>query len=149
MIRATAFATALTLFALPASAQSTFERLEALTVTMNGMMFDAMIAQTPALEGNMPSVEWSDDLRAAYVCMYDGFEAQVGAPAMAAMVTEMEQQLETLTPEQVLNGGADVENPAGLSDAQAAEIVADCGMMDAFMTHMSSSGALQILMQDG
>ncbi|ABD53841.1 hypothetical protein [Jannaschia sp. CCS1] len=149
MIRATALAATLMSLALPVSAQSTFERLEAVAVTMNGMMFDAMVAQTPALEGNMPTAEWSDGLRTAYQCMYDGFLERAGEPAMAEMVTAMEDQLATVTPEEILNGGAEIENPEGLSDEQAAEIVAGCGMMEAFMTHMSSSGALQILMQDG
>lgn len=149
MIRTALLSAALAAVALPAAAQSTFERLEALSVTMNAMMFDAMVAQTPALEGNMPTAEWSDDLRAAYQCMYDGFEARVGEPAMARMVTQMEAQVATLTPEQVMTGGNSIENPAGLSDEQAAEIVAGCGMMEAFMSHLSSSGALQILMQDG
>ncbi|GAB5448728.1 hypothetical protein [Gymnodinialimonas sp.] len=149
MIRTTtALATAVTFLALPVAAQSTFERLEAVAVTMNGMMFDAMVAQTPALEGNMPSAEWSDGLRTAYQCMYDGFVDRVGEPAMADMVSQMEAQLDTITAEEVLMGGGDIENPEGLTDEQAQEIVANCGMMDAFMAHMSASGALQILMQD-
>lgn len=149
MIRTALLATTLAALGLPATAQSTFERLEAVAVTMNAMMFDSMVAQTPALEGNMPTAEWSDGLRAAYTCMYDGFVAEVGEPAMEGMVASMEAQLDTITPEEVMNGSAEIENPDGLSDAQAAEIVAGCGMMEAFMTHMSSSGALQILMQDG
>ena len=149
MIRTAALALALTAIAAPATAQSTFERLEAVAVTMNGMMFDAMVAQTPALEGNMPTAEWSDGLRTAYQCMYDGFVDRVGEPAIADMVTQMEAQLETITPEEVLMGGGDIENPEGLSDAQAAEIVTNCGMMEAFMSHMSASGAMQILMQEG
>lgn len=149
MIRCTALAAALAIAALPASAQSTFERLEAVAVAMNTMMFDQMVAQTPALEGNMPSAAWSDDLRTAYACMYDGFVDRAGEDAVADMVTEMEAQLATISPEEVMTGGGDVENPEGLSDEQAAEIVASCNMMEAFMAHMSSSGALQILMQDG
>lgn len=149
MMRATALAVVLAAIAAPAVAQSTFDRLEAVAVTMNGMMFDAMVAQTPALEGNMPTAEWSDDLRTAYQCMYDGFVDVTGEPAIAEMVSAMEDQLATLTPEEVLNGGTDITNPEGLSDDQAAEIVAECNMMEAFMTHMSASGALQILMQDG
>lgn len=142
-------ATALVVLALPATAQSAFERLEALAVTMNQMMFDEMIAQTPALAGNMPSAEWSDALRAAYECMYAGFAAETSEPAMDAMVSEMEERLSTLTPAEVLAGGADVTNPEGLSDERAAEIVAECGMIDAFMAHIASSGALQILMEEG
>lgn len=148
MIRAVALTAALTIAALPLQAQSTFDRLETVAVTMNGMMFDAMVAQTPALEGNMPTAEWSDGLRAAYVCMYDEFEAEVGEPAMAEMVTAMEAQLDSMTPEEMMAGGGGVDNPEGLTDERAAEIVAGCNMMDAFMAHLSSSGAMQILMQD-
>lgn len=149
MMRSTVLAAILVIAAVPANAQSSFERLEAVAVAMNTMMFDQMVEQTPALEGNMPSPEWSDDLRTAYSCMYDGFVDRTGEPAVAEMVTQMEAQLATITPEEVMTGGGDIENPEGLSDDQAAEIVASCGMMEAFMTHMSSSGALQILMQDG
>lgn len=154
MMRAMALAVALTapalsLMALPASAQSTFERLETVAVTINGMMFDAMVEQTPALEGNMPTAEWSDGLRTAYQCMFDGFVEAAGEPAVAEMVTAMEDQLETITPEEIMTGGGDIENPEGLSDEQAAEIVGNCGMMEAFMGHMAASGALEILMQDG
>lgn len=149
MIRATTLATALIIAALPLHAQSTFDRLETVAVAMNTLMFEGMVAGTPALEGNMPSPEWSDDLRTAYVCMYDGFVDEAGEPAVADMVAAMETRLETTSAEDMLNGGGAVENPAGLDDTQVAQIVGGCGMMDAFMTHMSSSGALQILMQDG
>ena len=50
---------------LPASAQSTFERMETAVVAMNGMMFDELVVQTPALDGHMPTPEWSDALRTA------------------------------------------------------------------------------------
>lgn len=148
MIRPVLIAAALTTLALPATAQSTLERLETVAVAMNQMMFDGMVAGTPALEGNMPSPEWSDDLRTAYTCMYDGYVAQVGEDAVANMVSAMEVQLETASPEELAQGGGGVANPEGLTDDQGREIVMGCGMMEAFMDHMSSSGALEILMQD-
>lgn len=148
MLRATALALPLSAMALlPVHAQSSFERLEAVATTINGMMFDAMVEQTPALEGNMPTAEWSDGLRAAYSCMYDGFVAAAGEPAVAEMVTEMETRLETLTTEEVMNGSVDVGNPGGMTDDEVGAIVAECGMMDAFMAHLAESGALQIMMQ--
>lgn len=149
MIRAAALTASLLLIALPATAQSTFERLETLAVTMNQMMFDEMVARTPALEGNMPSAEWSDDLRAAYRCMFDAFQSESSPEAMDTMVTAMEVQLEALTPAEVLAGAAEVENPEGISDARADQIIGSCGMMEAFTAHIASSGALQILMEDG
>lgn len=148
MIRALTLTATLCTFALPATAQSTFERLEAAAVAMNALMFEGMVAGTPALEGNMPTAEWSDGLRAAYSCMYDGFVEAAGEPAIAEMVTAMEVQLETATPDDILAGGGAVENPEGITDEQAAEIVGGCGMMEAFMAHMSDSGALEIMMQD-
>lgn len=148
MIRPFALTATLCTAALPAAAQSTFDRLEAAAVAMNALMFEGMVAGTPALEGNMPTAEWSDGLRTAYACMYDGFVEVAGEPAIADMVTAMEVQLETATPDDILAGGGAVENPEGLNDEQAAEIVGGCGMMEAFMTHMSDSGALQIMMQE-
>ncbi len=147
MIRATLLSAALLMVALPAAAQSTFDRFETVVVTMNGMMFQGMINETPALEGNMPATEWSDDLRTAYTCMYDGFVDAVGAPAVVEMVDTMEATLASATPEDILGGGGAVENPIGLTDEQALEIVGGCNLMDAFMEHLSSSGALQILME--
>lgn len=146
MIRATALSATLVLAALPVAAQSTFERLEAVAVTMNEMMFEAMVEGTPALDGNMPSPEWSDDLRIAYTCMFDGYVAEVGEPVVADMVTAMEATLVTNTPQQLLEGGGGVENPEGITDERAIEIVGGCGMMEAFMDHMTASGAMQIMM---
>lgn len=147
MIRAATFALALAALALPAQAQSTFERYEALTVTMNAMTFEAMVAQTPALEGHMPSAEWSDDLRTAYSCMFDGFVDLAGDAAVTQMVTEMETHLATLTPAEVLAGSANVVRLEGVSDEQTTAIVMGCNMMEAFTDHLSSTGAMQILMQ--
>lgn len=148
MIRAALLAAALVAAtALPCAAQSTFERLEAVAVAMNEMTFGAMVESTPALEGNMPSPEWSDDLRTAYTCMYDGYVAEVGDAAVADMVSAMETLLETTTPQELLQGGASVENPEGITDEQALEIVGGCGMMEAFMAHMTESGAMQIMME--
>lgn len=133
--------------ALPSTAQSTFERLEAVAVAMNEVMFAEMVAGTPALDGNMPTAEWSDDLRTAYTCMYDGYVAEAGEDAIADMVTAMEVTLETSTAAELMEGGASVENPEGITDERALEIVGGCGMMEAFMDHMTSSGAMQILME--
>ncbi|WP_341863874.1 hypothetical protein [Gymnodinialimonas sp. 57CJ19] len=147
MIRTAPLALALAVSALPAQAQSTFERYEAVTVTMNAMTFEAMVAQTPALEGHMPSAELSDDLQAAYSCMFDGFVDLAGDAAVTQMVTEMEAHLATLTPAEVLAGSANVVRLEGVSDDQTTAIVMGCNTVEAFMAHLSSTGALQILMQ--
>jgi hypothetical protein len=147
MIRAACLGAALVAATtLPSVAQSTFERLEAVAVAMNEMMFDAMVEETPALEGNMPTAAWSDDLRTAYTCMYDGYVAEAGEEAIAVMVTSMEETLATATAAELLAGDASAENPEGISDERALEIVGGCGMMEAFMDHMTASGAMQILM---
>ncbi|WP_224813798.1 hypothetical protein [Hasllibacter sp. MH4015] len=129
--------------AAPLHAQSTFERLEAVSETMNAMMNDGMVAEIPALDGHMPDPEWDDALRGAYRCMYDAYVAEVGTAPVEAMVAQMEQSLETLTPAQLIETGAAVENPDGLSDDRALEIVAECELMDIFMDRMS--GAMEIL----
>lgn len=147
MIRPIALASALAAMALPAAAQSTLERLEAVSVAMNGMMNDAFVAQIPALEGNLPDPAWDDTLRTAYTCMHDAYVERAGEDAVAEMVTQMEASLETLTAEQMLQGEVAVDNPEGITDAQAQEIVMGCGLMEAFMTRMAASGAMGIMMQ--
>ncbi len=133
--------------ATPVAAQSTMERLETVAVAMNGMMNEALIAEIPALEGRMPAPEWDAPMRAAYTCMYDAYVAEVGPGPVADMVTRMEQELATLTPEDLLNGGAAVENPEGISDDQALEIVGTCQLMEVFMERMAASGAIEMMMQ--
>ncbi|MBF9043330.1 hypothetical protein HKCCE4037_08330 [Rhodobacterales bacterium HKCCE4037] len=147
MIRALAIGTALALLPLAASAQSTFERFEAVAVAMNGMMNEAFIAEIPALEGNLPDPEWDEPMREAYTCMYDGYVERVGEEPVAEMVTQMEVMLETMDPAELLDGGAAVENPDGISDEEALEIVEGCNLMAVFMARMAESGAMQIMMQ--
>jgi hypothetical protein len=133
--------------ALPAAAQSTLERLEAVSVEMNAMMNAAMIAEVPALDGNMPDPAWDEPLRQAYTCMHDAYVAEVGDAPVAVMVSQMEAQLETLTAEDLLTGAVAVENPEGISDDQALEIVSGCGLMEVFMARLADSGAIGIMMQ--
>lgn len=147
MIRAATLTAALVLFTLPATAQSAMERLEAVSVTMNGLMNDAFEAEIPALAGNMPDPAWDDTLRAAYTCMYDGYVDRAGEAAVSDMIGEMEASLETLTADQLLQGGVAVQNPEGITDEEALQIVGDCGLMEAFMTRMANSGAMGIMMQ--
>lgn len=147
MIRTLTIAAAISLAGLPAAAQSNLERLEAVSVTMNGMLNEALVAEMPALEGNMPAPEWDDSLRAAYTCMYDGYVDRVGEAPVEAMIASMEASLDTLTADELLQGGAAVENPEGITDDQALEIVTGCGLMEAFMTRMAESGAMGIMMQ--
>ncbi len=149
MIRARAAAATLTLIltALPVAAQSDLERLETAAVIMNGMLNEAMIAEIPALDGLMPDPALDDSLRTAYTCMYDGYVSRVGEAPVSAMIDQMEASLETLTPEQLLQGGGAPDNPEGITDDQAIEIVTGCGLMEAFMTRMADSGAMGVLMQ--
>ncbi|MEX3016555.1 hypothetical protein [Gymnodinialimonas hymeniacidonis] len=147
MIRAIAIGAAIALLPLAASAQSTFERFENVAESMNAMMNDAFVAEIPALEGNLPDPEWDEPMRTAYTCMYDGYVERVGEEPVADMVTDMEEMLETIDPAVLIEGGAAVENPEGISDDEALQIVTECGLMDVFMARMAESGAMQILMQ--
>ncbi len=147
MIRPLAIGAALALLPLTASAQSTFDRFQAVAEAMNAMMNDAFVAEIPALEGNLPDPEWDEPMLAAYSCMYDGYVGRVGEEPVADMVTEMEEMLETIDPVVLIEGGAAVENPAGISDDEALQIVTDCGLMEVYMARMAESGAMQILMQ--
>jgi len=148
MIRKLALTVALSTLALPAAAQSTFERFEAAAVSMNRVTNDALLAEIPSLEGNLPAPEWDDGLRAAYTCMYDGYVADVGEDAMLAMVAAMEDALETVTGDQALQGGFASPNPDGLSDERAVEIVRQCRVVEAFTDRMVASGAMEIMTQE-
>lgn len=132
---------------LTASAQSTFDRFETVAVAMNALMNEALIAEIPALEGNLPDPEWDDSMRTAYTCMYNGYVARVGEAPVAEMVTGMEDMLASLSPVEMLQGGGAVENPDGISDADALEIVGGCNLMDVFEARMTESGAMEIMMQ--
>ncbi len=147
MRRAASIAVALTLLPLAANAQSTFERFETTAVAMNALMNEAMIAEIPALAGNMPDPEWDEPMRTAYTCMYDAYVERVGEAPVAEMVTAMEGMLDTLSPQEILQGGTAVENPEGISDEQALEIVEGCNLMNVFMERMAASGAMEIMMQ--
>ena len=59
----------------------------------------------------------------------------------------MEVSLETLSPIEVLEGGGAPDNPEGVTDEMAQQIVADCGMIEVFMSRMADSGAMEVLMQ--
>ena len=147
MIRAFAIGAALALLPMTVSAQSTLDRLEAVAVTMNGMMNEAMIADIPALEGHLPDPEWDEPMRTAYTCMHDAYVERVGEAPVAEMVSSMEEMLETIEPAELLQGGGAVENPEGISDEEALEIVDGCNLMSVFMQRMAASGAMEILMQ--
>lgn len=142
-----ALTAALVLAALPATAQSTLDRLETVSVAMNGMMNEAFVAQIPSLEGNMPDPAWDAPMRTAYTCMHDAYVDRAGEAAVSDMIGQMEASLDTLTAEQLLQGDISVDNPAGITDAEAQRIVTECGLMDVFMARMASSGAMEIMMQ--
>lgn len=147
MIRVLPLGAALALLPIGAQAQSTFERLETVSVAINGLMNEALVAEIPALEGNLPDPAWDEPMRAAYSCMYDGYVERVGEAPVADMVTEMEEMLDTISPMDLLEGGGAVEEPEGISDAEALEIVEGCNLMEVFMDRMASSGAMEIMMQ--
>jgi hypothetical protein len=86
-------------------------------------------------------------MRIAYTCMYDGYVTRVGEAPVAEMVTAMEDMLASISPMEMLQGGGAVENPEGISDAEALEIVGGCNLMDVFTARMTESGAMEIMMQ--
>ena len=134
MTRALALGAALALVPLAAQAQSTFDRFEAVAEAMNALMNEALVAEIPALDGNLPDPEWDEPMRTAYTCMYDGYVARVGEAPVAQMVTDMEEMLDTISPVELLEGGGAVENPEGITDAEALQIVEGCSLMDVFLS---------------
>lgn len=141
-------APALIALAAPVAAQSTFERMETVSEALGVLMNDAFVAQIPALEGAMPDPEWDDAMRDVYRCVYDGYIDAAGEEAVEAMVTEMEEMVETVDPITLIEGTAPIDQPEGITDEQGIEIVSGCGLMEVFMARMAESGALGILMQN-
>jgi hypothetical protein len=140
---------ALVLGAGPVAAQSQLERMEVLSEQAGALMNEAMIAQVPALEGNMPDPAWDEPMRVAYGCVLDGYVAASGEAAVDRMLDEMEAMMETATAEALMSGemGEAMQLPEGLTEAQAQGLMQDCGVMEVMMARMAASGAMQIMME--
>jgi hypothetical protein len=134
---------------LPALAQSQLDRMEVLSEQANALMNEALVAQIPALEGNMPDPAWDDRVRSAYSCMLDGYVDAVGEDGVDDMLDQMEVAMADATPETLMSGemASGVSQPAGMSDEQAQALMTGCGVMEVMMARMAESGAMGIMMQ--
>ncbi|MEE4117901.1 MAG: hypothetical protein V2I65_02685 [Paracoccaceae bacterium] len=133
---------------LPAAAQSQLERMEVLSEQVSALMNEAMIAQVPALQGNMPDPAWDEPMRTAYACVLDGYVDASSEAAVDGMLDEMEAMLETATAETLMSGetGQSVQLPDGMSEEQAQGLMQSCGVMEVIMARMAASGAMQVMM---
>lgn len=133
---------------LPAAAQSQLERMEVLSEQASALMNEAMIAQVPALEGNMPDPAWDEPMRAAYACVLEGYIDASSEAAVDGMLDDMEAMLETATAETLMSGetGESVQLPDGMSEEQAQGLMQSCGVMEVIMARMAASGAMQVMM---
>lgn len=147
--RALTLAAALGLAALPALAQSQLDRMQVVSEQANALMNEAMIAEFPELEGNMPDPAWDEPMRTAYACILDGYVAASSEGAVDDMLTRMEGLMETATVETILNGGMaeDAMLPEGVDEMQAQAILGSCGLMELMMARMAESGAMTVMMQ--
>lgn len=148
-MRLCALAITTCLIALPAAAQSQLERMEALSEEANRITNAYMIAQLPALDGNMPDPEWDDPMRSAFTCVLDGYRADAGDAGIDRMLEDMETTMAELSPEALMNGGLQerVQLPDGVSEARSVELMNTCRVMELYMARMRASGALTILSQ--
>jgi len=148
VLTAAALATGL-IAPLPALAQSQLDRMEVLSEQANGLMNEALVAQIPALEGNLPDPAWDDRTRTAYSCMLDGYVDAVGEANVDQMLDQMEVALDGATAESLMNGEIDegIDTPDGMTEAQTQALVQSCGVMEVMMARMAESGAMNIMMQ--
>jgi len=149
-MRRTAFPIVLALLSavsLPAKADTQLDRFEALSEQVTTVMNEAMILEVPALEGNLPTADWDDEMRGAFTCVLEDYRAAVGDDAINTMLDEMEATLPDMTAEAMMSGEMNerFDLPDGLTEARAAEIVRNCGVMTLYMTRMMDSGAAEIL----
>lgn len=145
---AAALGTAACLAALPAAAQSQLERMEVLSEQASALMNEAMIAQVPALQGNMPDPAWDEPMRVAYACVLEGYIDASSEAAVDGMLDDMEAMLETATAETLMSGesGQSVQLPEGMSEEQAQGLMQSCGVMEVIMARMAASGTMQVMM---
>jgi hypothetical protein len=134
---------------LPAAAQSQLDRMEAVSERANALMNEAMIAEIPALEGNMPDPAWDEPMRNAYVCILDGYVSASSETAVDAMLDRMEAMMETATVDSILNGemAEDAVLPEGVDETEARAVMMDCGLMELMMARMAESRAMGVMMQ--
>ena len=137
------------LAALPATlhAQSALERMESMSEAMTEMTYVGLVAQVPALEGNLPSPEWDDEMRAAGQCVLDGVEEVVGRDGVTEMLDNMEAAMADATPEALLSGDFNPAVPEGITDAEMQAISNGCRMVEIMMIRMMESGAMSIMME--
>jgi hypothetical protein len=141
--------TALIALPLPAAAQSQLDRMEVLSERANALMNEAMIAQAPQLDGQMPSPEWDDALRAAFGCVLDGYRSDVGDEGVDVMLDQMETTLDGATAEDLMNGTMNerVDLPEGITPERGTELMTSCGVMEIYMTRMMESGVVEAMSQ--
>ncbi len=135
--------------AAPAQAQSQLERFEELSEQAAGLMNEGLIAQVPALEGNLPSPEWDDELRTAFSCVLDGYRDASSNAEIDVMLEEMEEILGTVTAEELMAGDSFAHTglPGDMTEEQGFELMQSCGVMAIYMARMSESGAMAIMME--
>jgi hypothetical protein len=134
--------------ALPATAQSRLDRMEALSERANTLLNEALVAQLPQLAGNLPDPAWDGEMRSAFSCVLDAYVAEAGGAEVDAMLDRMDVAVAQATPETMLDGGLDAQVglPAGLDEAESVQIMNECGVVVLMMQRMTESGAMQIMM---
>lgn len=136
------------LAALPfaATAETQLERMERISSAMTDLTFQGMIEQMPALEGNLPSVDWDDAMRAASECVLDEIRDLVGDDGIDEMLENMESDMADATPAGMIAGEYQPAPPAGITNAQIQTVSTDCGVVEAMVNRMAASGAMSIMM---
>ena len=153
-VRTTALATALTLLPAATLAQSTLDRMEAVSEKMNAvmvrMMADEMIANgadpAPLLE-TLPDMAWDDEMRAAGACMLTGYTDRIGEDGVEEMIANIEQvtnDLDGMTLSALSDEMAIL--PDGITEEQSVEITQSCGMVQLQMKRMQDSGFAAAMM---
>jgi hypothetical protein len=146
-IAATCLAAGIALGAGPAAAQSPLDRLEALDERMNGVVFEALESQIPALSGYMPSLEWDAAMRANGACLLEAVEARSGTAGVAELLENYEETVESAAAGPSDLGGIRLDPPEGMTPTEFQAAYSDCGMVDWLSNRLAESGALAIIME--
>ena len=125
-----------------AHAESQIERMERLSVALQGKLYAMMEAEVPAVKGNLPDPAWNDAVRAAATCTLTSYQDALGEDGVDAMFTQMEEVLASpATNFDTMLNGMDVST--GLSDAENAAIEQKCQMGQATMSMMMADPKFQ------
>lgn len=141
------FMTALAVAPTGAMANLALEQLETLDERMNELVFDALVAQIPALAEVTPDLEWDDAMRANGQCLLEAVDDQTGVAGINALLQAYADVVNEAAVSGADLGGLRLDAPEGMSTEEFQTAYTSCGMLDWLSARLAASGALEIIVE--